>query len=404
MLLWCTTDYIGDEHERNNFLMQVLQQKFGLLKLSYVDDEESQLQRTSHAKSNSNTHEKEKRSKGIRFASFPLLLDYVTVNYDKLFMIEDIYSLHDLNLLRKRPFFCHIHVDLPLNLRFDLYKQNFATTNPAEKSLPLVADFQQASLNADSTNNKKNNFDNVQTDFLNFVNKESHYHTTRKVLLLQNYNALLSCVPNFLTSPHSSANTQDISTIFSNFSTQVEELLKNSKFFKCPRGAPPLRPSWDQYFMKLANLAASRSNCMKRKVGCCIVQDSRIIATGYNGTPRHLKNCFDGGCERCNSGNSKNLHTCLCLHAEENALLEAGRSRIAEKDCILYCDTCPCVTCSVKIVQTGITEVVYSQSYSMDEQSFKIFQEGHVKVRQYKHQESDTLIYQVFENSYKECF
>lgn len=404
MLLWCTTDYIGDEQARSNLLMDVLQQKFGLSKLSYIHDQKNQAHHTSHTESNGNTHEKEQRANSIRFASFTLLLDYVTVNYDKLFVIEDVYSLNDLKLLRKRPFFCHIHVDLPLNLRYELYKQNFAKPNHAEQSLPLIADFQQTLSNADSANNGKHNFENVQLDFPSFVNKDSYYHTTRKVLLLQHYDALLSCVPNFLTSPYLSTNAQDIAVVFSNFSMQVEKLLRNSKFFNCPKGAPPLRPSWDQYFMKLANLAASRSNCMKRKVGCCIVQDSRIIATGYNGTPRHLKNCFDGGCERCNSGNSKNLHTCLCLHAEENALLEAGRSRIAEKDCILYCDTCPCVTCSVKIVQTGITEVVYSQSYNMDEQSFKIFQEGHVKVRQYKHQDSDTLLYQVFENSYKECF
>ena len=57
-----------------------------------------------------------------------------------------------------------------------------------------------------------------------------------------------------------------------------------------------LRPSWDQYFMELASLAAQRSNCMKRRVGCVLVRDSRVISTGYNGTPRNLKNCNEGGC------------------------------------------------------------------------------------------------------------
>lgn len=57
-----------------------------------------------------------------------------------------------------------------------------------------------------------------------------------------------------------------------------------------------LRPSWDQYFMQLASLAAQRSNCMKRRVGCVLVRDKRVISTGYNGTPRNLRNCNEGGC------------------------------------------------------------------------------------------------------------
>ena len=57
-----------------------------------------------------------------------------------------------------------------------------------------------------------------------------------------------------------------------------------------------LRPDWDQYFMQLASLAAQRSNCMKRRVGCVLVQERRVISTGYNGTPRNLKNCNEGGC------------------------------------------------------------------------------------------------------------
>ena len=103
-----------------------------------------------------------------------------------------------------------------------------------------------------------------------------------------------------------------------------------------------LRPSWDTYFMHLSDLAARRSNCMKRRVGCILVKDSRIIATGYNGTPRGLRNCNEGGCGRCN-GNAPcgiGLDRCLCMHAEENALLEAGRSRVDNiAGVVLYCNT-----------------------------------------------------------------
>ena len=145
-----------------------------------------------------------------------------------------------------------------------------------------------------------------------------------------------------------------------------------------------LRPNWDQYFMRLASLAAQRSNCMKRRVGCVLVREKRVISTGYCGTPRNLKNCNEGGCPRCNGGQrgGVGLSTCLCMHAEENALLEAGRERIREGS-ILYCDTCPCLTCSVKITQVGISEVVYSQGYSMDEATAAVFLEGGVMLRQF---------------------
>ncbi|KAJ0416019.1 cytidine deaminase-like protein [Aspergillus carlsbadensis] len=145
-----------------------------------------------------------------------------------------------------------------------------------------------------------------------------------------------------------------------------------------------LRPNWDQYFMELASLAAQRSNCMKRRVGCVLVRERRVISTGYNGTPRHLQNCNEGGCPRCNrgEGGGVGLSTCLCLHAEENALLEAGRERIREGS-ILYCDTCPCLTCTVKIAQVGISEVVYSQGYNMDKDSAAILEAAGIHLRQF---------------------
>lgn len=151
-----------------------------------------------------------------------------------------------------------------------------------------------------------------------------------------------------------------------------------------------LRPTWDDYFMTLAELAARRSNCMKRRVGAILVRGRRIVATGcvrpgsrlrcgahswvprrYNGTARGLANCNEGGCNACNlrrvPGEEK-LNECICLHAEENALLEAGRDRVSgwgDEATTLYCNTCPCLRCSVKIVQTGVREVVYNHSYKV---------------------------------------
>jgi dCMP deaminase len=145
-----------------------------------------------------------------------------------------------------------------------------------------------------------------------------------------------------------------------------------------------MRPSWDTYFMLLAELAARRSNCMKRRVGAMLVKHHAIVSTGYNGTPRNTCNCNEGGCHRCNSNMGEGLHLdqCLCLHAEENALLEAGRERAREST--LYCNTCPCLGCAKKIVQAGIKEVVYAASYPMDDKSKTLFKEAGVLLRQHR--------------------
>ncbi|KAG9087594.1 Deoxycytidine monophosphate (dCMP) deaminase, partial [Ceratobasidium sp. 392] len=106
------------------------------------------------------------------------------------------------------------------------------------------------------------------------------------------------------------------------------------------RSTERVRPGWDDYFMLLASLASLRCNCMKRRVGAVLVRNKRVVSTGYNGTPRGLLNCNEGGCKRCN-GTAKSgeaYDSCLCLHAEENALLEAGRDRVGE-NATLYCNT-----------------------------------------------------------------
>ncbi|MDP7181896.1 MAG: deaminase [Candidatus Woesearchaeota archaeon] len=145
-----------------------------------------------------------------------------------------------------------------------------------------------------------------------------------------------------------------------------------------------LRPSWDDYFMRLARLAAQRSNCMSRKVGSVLTNNNRVIATGYNGTPKGVKNCNEGGCERCNSAVAKgtSLSECLCLHGEENAIIEAGRTR-AEGSTI-YTSFLPCLWCTKMIIQAGIKEVVFSEIYDLHEASIKLFETAGVLIRRLK--------------------
>ncbi|KAJ7597499.1 cytidine deaminase-like protein [Mycena floridula] len=144
-----------------------------------------------------------------------------------------------------------------------------------------------------------------------------------------------------------------------------------------------LRPDWDGYFMTLASLASRRSNCMKRRVGAILVRENRIVATGYNGTPRSVTNCNEGGCAICNATASlQDGEECVCLHAEENALLEAGRERVGA-GAVLYCNTCPCLKCTIKIIQTGVKEVVYNLAYKVDAASSRLFSEAGVQLRRF---------------------
>ncbi len=143
------------------------------------------------------------------------------------------------------------------------------------------------------------------------------------------------------------------------------------------------RPGWDEYFMSIAQVVASRSNCVKRKVAAIIVKDRRIISTGYNGTPRGTKNCNEGGCPRCNSlaKSGSSLEECFCSHGEENAITQASYHGTALKGSTLYSTFSPCLLCTKMIINSGIMEVVFNHDYPLSETSFALLKEAGVQVR-----------------------
>ena len=144
------------------------------------------------------------------------------------------------------------------------------------------------------------------------------------------------------------------------------------------------RPSWDEYFLSIARVVASRSNCVKRKVAAVITRDRRIISTGYNGTPRGTRNCNEGGCPRCNAfaeGGTR-LDECLCSHGEENAITQAAFHGVSVRGGTLYTTFSPCLTCTKMIINAGIEEVAYNASYPLGDVSLALLREAGVKVRQ----------------------
>jgi len=119
----------------------------------------------------------------------------------------------------------------------------------------------------------------------------------------------------------------------------------------------------EDYFMGIAMAVRRRANCHGNRVGAIVVLDGRIISTGYNGTPTRMPNCLDGGCHRCAnradypSGTGYDL--CICVHAEQNALLAAARFGIAVAGATMYSTMRPCFGCSKELLQARIDRVCY---------------------------------------------
>ena len=138
------------------------------------------------------------------------------------------------------------------------------------------------------------------------------------------------------------------------------------------------RPSWDEYFMMVALLNATRASCKYFKSGAVIVQDKRIIATGYNGAPPGIKNCLELGCRKKRKGidlQNKNSGACIGEHAERNALLQISRKNANLST--MYSVLLPCADCAKQIVGAGVKKVFYNQVYKEPNNLVKeIFEEA----------------------------
>ena len=144
------------------------------------------------------------------------------------------------------------------------------------------------------------------------------------------------------------------------------------------------RPSWDEYFMKMANDVATRTTCLRRGVGAVIVKDRRILATGYNGVPTGLTHCSETGCLREQLGvpSGQRHEICRGLHAEQNAIIQAARYGINIAGATIYVNTQPCVVYAKMLINAGITEIVYQNPYP-DELSQELLAESGILVREY---------------------
>ncbi len=147
-----------------------------------------------------------------------------------------------------------------------------------------------------------------------------------------------------------------------------------------------VRPSWDEYFIEIANVVAKRSNCVSRQVGAVITVDNQIVSTGYNGAPKGLHHCIDkGGCLRklqnIESGTRQEI--CRAVHAEQNAIISAAIKGVSIKGGTVYVNTYPCGICARMLINAEVKRIVYDSDYS-DPLSKEMLDESGIEVVRFK--------------------
>jgi dCMP deaminase len=125
------------------------------------------------------------------------------------------------------------------------------------------------------------------------------------------------------------------------------------------------RPSWDEYFMSIAEQVSGRSTCLRRATGAVLVKDKRILATGYNGVPKGLAHCEEVGClrEQRNIPSGSHHELCRGIHAEQNAVIQAAKHGIAMDGATAYCTHQPCSLCAKILLNAGVVDIVYRDPY-----------------------------------------
>lgn len=152
------------------------------------------------------------------------------------------------------------------------------------------------------------------------------------------------------------------------------------------------RPSWDQYFMDITRLVATRSSCLRRQVGALLVKERNILATGYNGVPSGINHCDAAGClrERLNVPSGERHELCRGLHAEQNAIIQAARHGININGATLYCTTMPCIICTKMVINAGISKVIYAEGYA-DGLAREMIAEAAIEVIHFTSAEKDKM-------------
>ncbi|KEP60611.1 UNVERIFIED_CONTAM: cytidine and deoxycytidylate deaminase zinc-binding region domain-containing protein [Hammondia hammondi] len=275
----------------------------------------------------------------LSFSDPEQIVDFVTSRWRENFVVLGISRLEQVRALRKRPFFALVAVDAPLGVRLARMRAKAGLSFSMEEMI-------------------------AREDQLCFRPSQSGANSPAAA----GVDGVRVCMA-----------VADVHLMADGGSSLRQKIA--SAGFLCEE---LVRPSWDTYFMRLTFLASTRSNCMKRRVGAIVARGNRVIATGYNGTPSQAANCNAGGCARCNDpsvSQGRALEACECIHAEANALLEAGRDRAMNGT--LYVTCLPCLGCAKLVVQSAIRTVVYAEEYDDKSGALDLLTRMGVSVRRF---------------------
>jgi dCMP deaminase len=145
-----------------------------------------------------------------------------------------------------------------------------------------------------------------------------------------------------------------------------------------------IRPSWDEYFLGMANYVGGRATCDRGRSGCVIVRDKRVISTGYVGSPPGLPHCDDVGHEMhkvTNEDGSESMHCVRTAHAEENAIAQAARFGVKIDGSTIYSRMVPCFVCAKLCITAGIKRIVSEKDYHSSKRSKEILKKAGVELK-----------------------
>ena len=146
-------------------------------------------------------------------------------------------------------------------------------------------------------------------------------------------------------------------------------------YYEYIKGEYPMskRMSWNEYFMEICKMVATRSTCDRAEVGCVIVNDdNRIVSSGYNGSISRNPHCNDVG------HTMRDNHCIATIHAEMNALLYCAKEGIAVKDCIIYVTHFPCLNCTKALIQAGIKAIYFMNDYRIDDYAIELLNRNNI--------------------------
>lgn len=143
------------------------------------------------------------------------------------------------------------------------------------------------------------------------------------------------------------------------------------------------RPSWEEYFIGMANYVGTRATCDRGRSGCVIVQEKRVVSTGYVGSPPGLPHCDDVGHDMqkmINEDGTESMHCVRTIHAEQNAMIQAARFGVSLEGATMYCRMVLCHVCAKLAVSSGIKRVVAENDYHASARSKEILEKAGVKL------------------------